>query len=334
MIAAQKSIPITERSSIGEARRSAIHAAQLLGFDEGRRSDIGIVATEAATNILVHAQSGELLICPFVQGGSFWLDLIALDSGPGIADVSRALEDGFSSAGTAGQGLGAIGRLTNAYSLYTARDKGTVCWCRFSHGGPQSDMSVGLVNIPVARETECGDAVLIRRSSARDLYMVVDGLGHGAGAAKAAEAAVEAVDRFASESLPEILIRTHDALKVTRGAAMSLAAVDRDRRLVMHAGIGNVAAILYTGNLSRSLMAQNGTLGAVLPRVPQEYSYPLEPNSSLLMFSDGLSTKKTVSNYVGLLNRPPGLVAALLYRDFARKRDDATALYAPIGAIG
>lgn len=327
----QKSIPILDRSSIGEARRAAIVSAQALGFDEERRSDIGIVATETATNVLLHAGSGELLLCPCSEGQTAWLDVFALDSGPGIEDISRAMEDGFSTIGTAGQGLGAIARIADASSMYTTPGKGTVYWSRFVTGEGLSAIELGIINIPVRGETECGDSLFIRRGSVVSTYMVVDGLGHGPGAAEAAKEAVATVQRQLPDPPSATIERTHDALKKTRGAAMSIARVNHDLRTLTYAGVGNIGAIIVTGTESRTMVSQNGTLGAVLPRTVQEFNYPIERSTLLVMFSDGLSTKSSLTGYPGLQNRHPALIAAVLYRDFSRKRDDATVLVARIG---
>ena len=326
-----KSIAITDRSSIGEARRFALQVAKDLGFNESRCNDIAIVATEMATNTFVHAERGELLICPSTQKGTIWLDLLAIDSGPGILDIASAMEDGFSTRGTAGQGLGAIRRLSNETSLYSIPLKGTVHWSRFVNGQTLPMLNVGILNVPVHGETRCGDGVLIENGPSRSLYIVVDGLGHGDEAAEAADEAIATVSRFSHESLTEMISRSHDALRKTRGAAMSIAAVDHDRSIVTYAGIGNIGASLITGSSSRSLMCQNGTVGAVMPRSPQEYTYPITQNTTLLMFSDGLSTKTSIAGYPGLHNRHPALIAGVAYRDFAKKRDDATVLFAPIG---
>lgn len=325
-----KSVPIIDRSSIGEARRTAILAGQSLGFDQERRSDIGIVATEVATNILLHAGTGEMLLCPCCEGEKIWLDVFALDSGPGIADVGRAMEDGFSTVGTAGQGLGAISRIADASGLYSASGKGTVSWSRFIIGGPPAAM-LGLINLPIRGETECGDSFFIRRGDFSSMYMVVDGLGHGAGATEAAEEAVATVRRYADETLSAIVERTHEALRKTRGAAMSVVRVDHSRLTVTCAGVGNISGILVSGAKSRAIISQNGTLGAILPRSIQEYVYPIERNTLLVMFSDGLNTKSNLGGYPGLQNRHPAVLAAVLYRDFSRKRDDATILVTPAG---
>ncbi|HEY4357733.1 MAG TPA: ATP-binding SpoIIE family protein phosphatase [Acidobacteriaceae bacterium] len=323
-----RSISLTDRSSVGEARRTAIQAADSLGFDEGRRNDIGIAATEAANNIIQHAQSGELLLCAFSEGASTWLDMIALDSGPGIRDIPRAMEDGYSTGGTAGQGLGAIERLSDGSSLYSTPGKGTAYWIRFTNGAVSANAALGVVSVPVKGERVCGDGFLVLPGASRTLYMVVDGLGHGSGAAEAAEEALAVVRANAFEQLPEIIQRSHDALKKTRGAAMSVAVVDHDRKILSYAGVGNISATLTTGHVNRSLVSQNGTLGAVLPRTTQAYTYPVENHSVLTMFSDGLGSKTGLSAYTGIQGRHPALIAGLLYRDFTRRRDDATVLVA------
>jgi anti-sigma regulatory factor (Ser/Thr protein kinase) len=324
-----KSIPVTDRSSVGEARRAALEAAQLLGFSESRRNDVGIVATEIATNIVLHARSGELLICATHDEKSWCLDLLALDSGPGIYNVSRAFEDGYSTIGTAGQGLGAVQRLSDVSSLYSLPERGTVFWSRFQTGMVAVSRPFGAVNIPINGETVCGDEFLVLPGKIRSLYMVVDGLGHGVHAAEAAAEAVQTVGAYAGEGPAELVNRTHDALKKTRGAAMSVAVVDHERKLLTCSGAGNISLAIINGTVSRSIASQNGTLGAILPRI-QEYTYPVEPRSILLMYSDGVNTKCSLSSYPGLQARHPQLIAGLLYRDFSRHRDDATVLLASL----
>jgi anti-sigma regulatory factor (Ser/Thr protein kinase) len=325
------SIAVTDRSSVGEARRASAHEALVLGWGEEERNNVGIVATEAANNILLHAKTGELLICPASEGESSWIDLLALDAGPGIADVSRAMEDGYSTVGTPGQGLGAISRLSHVSSLYSIQGKGTAYWSRFVHGRLKPEAATGVVCIPVKGETVCGDTFWFSLGASRSLYMVVDGLGHGPGAAQAARAALAIVERHSGEGGIEIMMRTHDALKSTRGAAMSIAVVDHDRSTLAYTGIGNVSASLTTGASTRNLVAQNGTLGAAMPRTPQEYTYPIESQTLLMMFSDGLNSKASLTGYPGAQTRHPALLSGLLYRDFSRKRDDATVLIAPLG---
>jgi anti-sigma regulatory factor (Ser/Thr protein kinase) len=327
------STAITDPSSVGEARRTALQHAQALGFDEARCSDIGITVTELATNVLLHGRGGEVLLCPSgATNGTAWLDILALDSGPGIRDMARAMEDGFSTAGTAGHGLGAVKRLSDESSIFSAESKGTVSWSRFGSASLPATADAGVVSIPVKGETKCGDGYLLLPGTVRSLYMVVDGLGHGAGANEAALEAMDTVGRNAGESASEIVRIAHEALKKTRGAAMSLALIDHDRKICTYAGVGNVTGVLVAGNASRRLVSQNGTLGAVLPRIVQEYSYPVDSDTLLMMFSDGLNTRCDLGGFTGAQHRHPMIMAGLLYRDFTRRRDDATVMVAPVGS--
>lgn len=303
-----------------------------MGFDEQKRSDISIVVTELATNVLLHAKTGHLMICP-VESGAAFLDILALDRGPGIRDVTRSFEDGVSTGGTAGQGLGAVKRLSDAVSLYSTPGHGAVVSCRFGRSEASKSIPVGVISIPIHGEVECGDSYLVVPGSQRSLYMVVDGLGHGAVASAAASEAVKSVQACAQESLAEIMSATHNALKATRGAAMSIAVVDHERSVVTYAGVGNVSAAIGNGSATRSMVSRNGTLGAVMPKV-QEYTYPFEPGMMLLMFSDGLNSKCSFSGYPGIMTRPPDLIAGLLYRDYSRQRDDATVLVASLRREG
>lgn len=300
----QKSISITDRSSVGEARRTAIAVAQLMGFDPQRRSDIGIVVTELANNVLLHGLGGELLICP-TEGGSQWLDIMALDKGPGIRDVNRAFEDGVSTMGTAGHGLGAVKRLSDDVSLYSNPGAGTVVFSRFKLPETSKDVPLGVVSIPFNGEVVCGDSYLALIEAKRSLFMVVDGLGHGTVASDAANEALKVVRAASQGSLSDILTNAHNALKATRGAAMSIAVIDHERSVVNYAGVGNVSATIASGSSTRGMSSRNGTLGAVLPKV-QEYTYPFETGAMLFMFSDGLSSRSSLSDYpAGILKRPP-----------------------------
>jgi anti-sigma regulatory factor (Ser/Thr protein kinase) len=325
-----RSIAISDRSSVGEARRAALAAAQSLGFSESRRNDVGIAVTEAATNIVLHAKTGEFLVCAAQGENSSYLDLLALDTGTGIYNIPQAFEDGYSTIGTAGQGLGAVQRLSDVSSLYSLPDRGTVFWSRFQTGTTAVSRLHGAVSIPMKGEAVCGDGFLTLPGKSRSLYMMVDGLGHGAHAAEAAEEAIRTVGVHAGESATEIVTITHDALKKTRGAAMTVVLVDHERQTLICSGVGNISSVIVSGAAARNMVSQNGTLGAVLPRI-QEFTYPFDSRSMLVMHSDGVGTKWSFSSYPGLHARHPQLIAGLLYRDFSRHRDDATVLLASLG---
>jgi anti-sigma regulatory factor (Ser/Thr protein kinase) len=332
-------ISATDFSQIGHARRQASSLAASLGFGEVRLGELSIIVTEAARNIALHATEGQIILSPWALNGRVGIDVYALDRGPGIHDIARAREDGFSTAGTAGQGLGAMSRLASEMQIYTGRDTGTALFVRVfrdaeegTRDTPPSDIEsetdqfdMGAISIPVAGETVCGDAWSSDHTTNRSIYIVADGLGHGPFAAEAAEEALR-VFRDMSDYAPERILREiHGALAKTRGAAVSIAEILGKEQVLNYAGAGNIVGAIHSGGKTRNMVSMNGTVGHSVAKL-QQFSYPWEKNSILIMHSDGLTTRWNVEQYSGLASRHPALMAGILFRDFHRGRDDATVL--------
>ena len=329
----------TDCGQIGHARRQAGTLAASLGFGEVRRGELSIIVTEAARNVALHAKEGQIILSPWAMNGRVGIDIYALDRGPGIHDIARALEDGFSTAGTAGQGLGAMSRLANGMQIFTARDMGTVLFARVFReaaegsrdippSGIESEIdqfAMGVISIPIAGESVCGDAWSSDHKTNRSIYIVADGLGHGPLAAEAAEEALR-VFRSMPDYAPERILREiHGALAKTRGAAVSIAEILGKEQVVNYAGAGNIVGAIHSGGRTRNMVSMNGTVGHSVAKL-QQFSYPWERNSILIMHSDGLTTRWNVEQYSGLASRHPALMAGVLFRDHRRGRDDATVL--------
>lgn len=326
-------ISLADSSQIGHARRQALTMANLMDFGDLRQGQLAIVVTEAAANIAAHAERGELLLLPWRFRTDAGIDVLALDNGRGIADVGRSLEDGYSTAGTAGQGLGAVSRLADTMQIYSSSD-GTALLARVVRESPtagqsSSDYAAGVISLAVAGETKCGDAWSVHFTPNRSIYIVADGLGHGPSAAEAAREAIRVFEEAPHLSPVRILNDAHLALAKTRGAAVAIAEVLHDKAVVNYAGVGNIAGVIYDGHKTRSMVSMNGTLGHSIGRI-QDFSYPWEKSSSLIMHSDGLATRWNMDQYPGLAGRHPALLAGILYRDFCRKRDDVTILISRI----
>jgi anti-sigma regulatory factor (Ser/Thr protein kinase) len=316
-------VAVEDPSQVGEVRRMAMRVAAEIGFDESARSDVGIVATEAATNVVRHAGRGEVLISEVENG----LELICLDHGPGLADVEASMRDGYSGAGSLGGGLGAMRRLADQFAIYSGVGIGTALVCRFWLGRTASASDNGALwgglAVPVQGESACGDAWTVVQGSWGAALLVVDGLGHGDSAAAAAREAVRIFREQTSFQPEGVLAVLHAGLRSTRGAAGAVALIDPSRREIRYAGVGNISASIVTGDGSRSLVSHNGTLGLQL-RKAQEFVYPWPLGALLVAHSDGLTTRWNLAQYPGLFRQDPALVAGLLYRDHARRRDDAS----------
>jgi len=325
-------IPVTESSQAGEARRRAIAAAEDLQMGEGRCGAVALATTELATNLVKHAKSGHILLQEIRENGVSGLRVISVDKGPGIRDITCAFMDGHSTVGTLGSGLGAVRRASSRFDVYSTPDAGTVLLAEFWNG--KSDrhpgelkFEIGVVSEPMTGEEVCGDGWGIRRVDRGVLAMVVDGLGHGLPAADAAREAERTLRETRENSVTCILQDLHDALRKTRGAALGLARIDFDRRLLSYTGVGNITTSIVGPGSSRSIASHNGILGENMERV-QEFTLPWSDDAMLVMHSDGLLTKWNLDRYPGIWGKHPSVVAALLHRDFCRGRDDVTVLVA------
>ena len=203
-------IGITHTSDIAAARRVGQRMAQEQQFDDIRAGQLAIVITELATNMLKHAGEGRILLSFAYGGDACGIDVLGFDRGPGIGNLGAALRDGVSSAGTAGTGLGALRRLSNQFDVYAPRGKGAVFFMRLWAGTPPAVQPLsGGVCLPLAGETESGDAWAVARQRHAIALMMVDGLGHGPEAAAASKAFIEVVERHVEEPPVELLRLCH-----------------------------------------------------------------------------------------------------------------------------
>lgn len=329
------SVAVTEQSQVAEARRLAVALAQRNGFDEESAGKVAIVATELATNLVKHGGGGHILSASFDDlDGTAGIEVIAIDKGPGMPDVDMALNDGVSSVGTAGNGLGAIRRQSHAFEIFSQRGHGTVVVSRIvprrarrADGGQLPPW--GAVCVAMPGEHVSGDAWAIRVDEAGRTLMVVDGLGHGPDAARVAAEATRLFDKYWRLGPAEAMRSLHAGLRATRGGAVAIARVEPMARRVIYAGVGNISGALVAsdGHIKR-MMSHNGTLGHNARHI-QEFVYPLErPDTAVVMHSDGVSASWSAESFPGFLARHPALLSAVLYRDFGRGRDDATVLVA------
>lgn len=326
-------LAVAEVSQVGEARRAAVALAQSLGFDDVQRGKVALVVTETASNLVKHARDGELLLSPLERDEAVGIEVLALDRGPGVADLARCLRDGYSTAATPGSGLGAIVRLSTFTDFYSLRPSGTALVARlWSSTPPASPLDAAAVNVAKPGEVVCGDAWAVAQDGCRVLLMVADGLGHGPEAALAARTAARIFHENARLDPAAILQVAHAALRGTRGAAVSIASVDLAGRVVRFAGVGNVCGVIVGGG-SRSMVSHNGTVGHEARKF-QEFSYPFPKGALVVLHSDGLATRWDLDAYPGLSARDPVLTAGVLYRDFSRGRDDVTVLVARDGPGG
>lgn len=314
-------VQIDDATQVGASRRLAARMAEAAALDELGTGQLGLVVVELATNLHKHAQRGELYLRAETAGA---VDVLALDHGPGM-DLERCFSDGYSTGGTSGTGLGAVRRAAAVFDAYSDA-RGSALFARV---GAVSGPRRGSVAVPVAGEQESGDAWQFVELEDGWSVAVVDGLGHGAGAAAASRRVLEAYDEHAGEPA-RCLAEAHRRSHGTRGSACSIVVQRGTPPALVHAGVGNISASVVTGAQGRGLASQNGTLGVACPGV-RENRLDAPRRGLLVLHSDGLSARWSLDAYPGLRMRHPQVVAGVLFRDARRQRDDATVVVVELG---
>jgi len=322
-------VEIGDSSGPAEARRISTRLADEIGFSEAETNNVAIVVTELATNLVKHAKQGQIILGSLRQGEISGVEILSLDQGPGIANVAQCMRDGYSSAGSLGNGLGAIARLAYEFDIYSVLGKGSAVlarlWAGKHRSQPTSRIDFGVSCLPMAGEEICGDGWAHEALADSTVCMVVDGLGHGPQAAHAADEAVATLREHKMKSPAEIMEKIHGVLRSTRGAALAIGQIHHDDQVFRFCGLGNISGSIITNGTVRRLASNDGTAGVAARKITV-FSYPWNPDSLLIMHSDGLLSRWDFEKYPGLAQRHPSLIAAVLYRDFYRGRDDVTVL--------
>lgn len=334
-------VPVSEMSEVGTARRFAVALAESLGSSETVCGRVALVATELATNLVLHAGEGQLLLQLVAQGDGRFLEVLSVDNGPGM-DTVKCLRDGFSSGGTSGNGLGAVQRLSSEFDLYSQPAHGCVvlsrialpasagvtagAWETVVRDGPSEGWRWGALAVAAPGEAVVGDTWRIVTDGNDLSVMLADGLGHGPLASLASEAAAETFRTSAANGLPAFFTQAHDALRSTRGAAVAAAVCQAGTGSLQYISIGNVSAsILTRSGEQKRLLSDNGTVGAAMRlRAPMKYAW--NDGDRLVMHSDGISARWTGKEYPNHMQHHPAVLSALLFRDLGRGRDDATVM--------
>jgi anti-sigma regulatory factor (Ser/Thr protein kinase) len=329
----EKTIEVHEQSQVAEVRRVVAELARAQGMSAPEAGRCALVATEASTNLVKYGKHGAVTIDVFAEWGVTGIQIVASDKGPGFSNFLASSRDGVSTGGSLGIGLGGIMRASDLFEVFTMPGQGSSLLSRIFKGTVKPKIADGALAIgsrraPKRGEIECGDACSYTRAGGWQRLCVVDGLGHGPLAARAASEAMAVVRAApAADSPLDILNRAHEALKPTRGAVMGIAAIDFAAGKILFAGVGNIAAVVYVGDETRHLLSVEGVVGYSARSLKME-EHAWNAGSTLILSSDGMSTRWNLARYPGLLQRHPSLIASVLFRDFARDSDDATILVA------
>jgi len=330
------SYKIDDRSLIAFIKREIHNLALQLGFTPHRAAETDIIIAELTSNLIKYAGGGELLYKSIQVDGRNEIEIYCLDSGIGIDNVVKIMNDGYSTSNTLGEGLGAIKRLSNDFQIYSMRGWGTVQYVKISDkaDNPATPVIPGfnfsVVNVNYPGEKVCGDGYYVKHTSKGFQIFVGDGLGHGANAHEAVEMAIRAFRRSTSSESAAILREIHEAVKKSRGLVATIACVDYNLETWNICGIGNINTRIYRGLENKTYTPYNGIIGHNIPRTLNSTVVPYLKHQVIVMHSDGLKTRWNLNDLISIIKQGPGVIASSLYKDNIRGTDDATVLVGKI----
>ena len=192
---------------------------------------------------------------------------------------------------------------------------------------PRAGASIdwGVAGRPIAGEERSGDLHVVRQVDDGVLAAVIDGLGHGDGAADVAASAGEILGRYAAEPVEQLAARCHEGLRHTRGVVMGLARFAHEGSM-MWLAVGDAEGVFVPGGADeksiRTLPQHRGIVGGNLPPL-HPVRVDLSPGDVVVMATDGVDPGGLRR---GLLRSTPQWLATDMLAKSARAHDDALVL--------
>ena len=122
----KSTIEIVTEWDIVAARQLGRNEAKSIGFSSVDQARITTAISELARNIFLYAREGEIIIERIEKNGRKGIRVTAVDNGPGIRDLHKVMEDGYSTSGGLGAGLPGIRRLMDDMDIRSVVSEGTV----------------------------------------------------------------------------------------------------------------------------------------------------------------------------------------------------------------
>ncbi|MDQ1166555.1 SpoIIE family protein phosphatase [Flavobacterium sp. SORGH_AS_0622] len=327
---------IDDRSLIAFIKREIHNLALQLGFTPHRAAETDIIIAELTSNLIKYADGGDLLYRAHYNGSHNEIEIYCLDKGIGIENVTKIMNDGYSTSNTLGQGLGAIKRLSNDFQIYSMRGWGTVQYIKicdkadFSVIHSENELNLSVISVNYPGERVCGDGYYIKYSKKGFQIFCGDGLGHGAKANEAVQQAIRAFKQCTENDPTSILRYVHEHAKKSRGLVATIACADYTTETWNICGIGNINTRIYNGLDNKTYTPYNGIIGHNIPRTLNNTVVPYQKHQIIIMHSDGLRTRWNLAELTSIIKQSPGIIASALYKDNVRGTDDATILVGKI----
>lgn len=326
---------VADRSYLAIIKKDIHQLAQQIDFSPQRLGEIDIIVAELTSNLVKYGVDGQLLVKIVAEPHRTGIELLSIDQGPGMSDISRMMEDGISTSNTLGHGLGAIKRLSDDFEVYTVRGWGTILLSRVWLPKTETlhkriTTEIKSVLIPKPGETACGDAMGIKRNSGNMMLLLGDGLGHGVEAAKVADTAVKAFHESNETDPVEMIRHIHQAVRKTRGLVATVANFDYTSKNWQVCGVGNIACRIGNIQQTKVCLPYNGIIGMNIPTSMNNQVMAYLPEQMIILCSDGLKSRLELYKSPAIYKYDGSILAAALYKDYGRQTDDMSVVVGKI----
>lgn len=319
------SYPATDRSYYAQARKGIHKQAVNAGFDDKKLAHLDLIVAEITSNIFKHTSGAEILCGIVGQGAQQYIEIISIDEGPGFNDLTNMLLDGVSSVNTLGHGLGSIQRLSDFFSIYSQKGWGTILIARIYKTEFKLNVqpvTLASLVVPKPSEVVSGDGCTYKTTERYFKLLLMDGLGHGPEANKAVLEGFNAFKRSPYNDPADIIRFMHGPLKKTRGGVGTVVVFDILTRKYQILGVGNISTKLAGSMDSKNLMSYNGIIGHNIPNTMNSHESDAKDFRFVILCSDGIKSRWDINKYPLILRYDPIIIAAAIYKDYARKTDD------------
>lgn len=325
-----ETIDVSDASDVVLAGRRTKAKLENFEDDDSAIEETVLVVHELASNIIKHAGEGSIVLAPRSTDNRSGIEVRAEDAGPGIDDIERAVADGYSTVGSLGGGLGTVHRLMDEVVIDSDGERGTrivaTRWSDRSTPEPsEPPLTVGAATRSKPGSEVNGDAFIIEHGQLETLVGVIDGLGHGQAANRAAVRARQYVRSHSDQSLPQLFDGADRVCRSSRSVVMALARFDWRTEEVTIGGVGNITVKFCTGAESRTIVTARGVIGANDP-TPTVTEQEWDSEDVLVLHSDGLTSQWNWDAFTRLREVPVTRATRELLHSLATDDDDATVL--------
>lgn len=331
-------IAIAEEINIRFARRQAINLAERHSFSQQAVDTIANITHEFGTRLIKYASKHKkrvVVLQLYQVDNQKFIELIVVGDVTDISYSPKHSQNQLSNNTLVNYELNNISQSADYFKIYTHSEQESIALAHIYankpltlHAPPKSAHQIAGICLPIPTEVVSGDSWAFNQTPSNTKILIADGLGHGVDAASASQLACEVFREYSHLPITEIITRINNALRETRGATVAVAEINDDERIIKFTGIGNIAGYVCNGNNCKQMISHDGTAGTNNNNKIQEYSYPWNENSILIMHSDGLAQRWKLHDYQGISVLHPSIIAASLYRDHYRGNDDVTVVVA------